>query len=155
MDQFLHSGERFAGADNIIDNDHTLAFDKLGILAVEVQRLHLGRSNGMYFNADGVGHVGFDALACDKMLLFAGLARHFVDKTDGLGFGCDKIVVRRKNLVKLSCAGFGKLIVAEHDKAGNRKFVVQSADRQVAFKTGHFYLIVFLLFVTHITSLFL
>lgn len=96
VDQFLHSGERFAGADNIIDNDHTLAFDKLGILAVEVQRLHLGRSNGMYFNADGVGHVGFDALACDKMLLFAGLARHFVDKTDGLGFGCDKIVVRRK-----------------------------------------------------------
>ena len=95
------------------------------------------RGDGLIVDRDGVGHVDLGALARDKILFRAALARHLVDEGDGLCLSGEEVIVvdALGELQELFRAAHGQLRVAEHDESTDIKIVRYLADGKVAVKT--------------------
>ena len=88
----------FAGADDIVHDEHTAAGQQLRLAVAEVERLHILGRNGLYLNRDGVGHIDLKALARHDIFVDASLPRHFVREGDALGLRRDEDVMFRGDL---------------------------------------------------------
>ena len=140
-DELLHSAEGFAGGNNVINDEHALALDELGVGSIDDELLYAHRGDGLDVHLEHAGHIGLGAFAGEEVLIRAALAGHFIQQRDRLGFRCDQIIVLGSALEQLGGAVNGKLHIAEHDECADVQVVRHLAQGQLAFQAGNVHLV--------------
>ena len=132
-DKLLHRAQRLARGNNVVNDKHTLAADKLRVRGVDDELLDAHGGDGLDLHLKHAGHVRLRALARKEVLLRAALPRHFVQQGDRLRFGGDDVVIFRSALEQLRRTVDSQLDVAEHNKCADVEVVSDLAERQITF----------------------
>ena len=121
--------ERFARADNVVDDKNSFAFHLFRFVRAEIESLNsLGRDRAD-IDAYRGGHIYFFAFSCDDVLVFALLFCKFVNKRNGLCFRRQHDIVFGKQGNERFRAFDGQFNVAEDDKRRYVETVADGAER--------------------------
>ena len=82
-----------AGGDNVVHDEYALALHQLRIGNVDNELLNGHGGDGLDCDLENAAHVSLGTLAGEEVLLGSALAGHLVEEGNGLGFGCDDVIV--------------------------------------------------------------